>query len=101
MELPDRFIHQATRYVMGRKTGAVHFHCRWLAANWDRIPEAERDIIRRDLDEAFERDDRARRMGSRDILWLGDDCDRQDWERVRSLYAAPGARAGKKEGRRK
>lgn len=101
MELPDRFIHQATRYVMGRKTGAVHFHCRWLLANWGRIPEAERNIIRRDLEEAFGRDDRARQMGTSDWFWLGDDCDRQDWEQVRALYSTPPAPVTKNERRRK
>jgi hypothetical protein len=101
MDLPERLVHQATRYVMGRRTGAVGEHCDWLVANWTRIPESERRTIISDLEAAFERDDRARAMGSKDLLWLGDDCDRQDWERVRDLYAAPAERAGKKGGRRK
>jgi hypothetical protein len=53
------------------------------------------------MEEAFGRDDRARQMGAKDCRWLGDDCDRRHWERVRALYAAPAARAGKKRGRRK
>jgi len=101
MDLPERFTHQATRYMMGRQTGAVGEHCDWLVANWARIPEPERRTIQRDLEEAFGRDDRARQMGAKDCRWLGDDCDRQHWERVRALYAAPAARAGKKGGRRK
>jgi hypothetical protein len=96
MNLPERFIHQTTRYVMGRTTYAVHEHCDWLVAHWDRIPEAERRVIQQDLEEAFGRDDRAREMGSKDCLWLGHDCDRNDWERVRALYAAQSA--GKQKG---
>jgi hypothetical protein len=60
MDLPERFIHQANRYVMGCQTGAVGEHCDWLVANWDRIPESEPRTIQRDLEEAFGSDDRAR-----------------------------------------
>jgi hypothetical protein len=101
MDLPDRFIHQATRYVMGRRSHAVGEHCDWLLANWARLPESERSVIQRDLEEAFGRDDRARQTGSKGLLCLGDDCDRRDWERVRALYATPDARAAKKGGRRR
>jgi len=101
MDLPERFIHQATRYVMGRRTGAVHEHCIWLVENWGRIPINQRNIIQRDLEEAFGRDDRARQMGTPDWFWLGDDCDRRSWEGVRALYAKPVAPATKKRGRRK
>ena len=101
MELPENFIHQATRYVMGRRTLVVHKHCNWLVANWGQIPEAQRRIIQQDMEAAFGRDDRARKMGSKDFLWLGDDCDRQDWERVRALYAEPVTPVVKKRVRRK
>ena len=89
MDLPERFIHQATRYVMGRQTGAVGEHCDWLVANWHRVPESQRRTIQSDLEEAFACDDRAREMGLKDCFRLGDDCDRRDWERVRALYTAP------------
>ncbi len=101
MNLPERFIHQATRYVMGRHTYAVHEHCEWLEANWSRIPEAERRVIQQDLEAAFGRDDRARQMRSKDLRSLGDDCDRQDWQRVRALYVTPDAPVAKTRGRRK
>ena len=101
MDLPERFIHQATRYVMGRRTAAVGTHCDWLVENWARIPEPERRTIQHDLEEAFGRDDRARQMGAKDCRWLGDGCDRQNWERVRALYAAPAVLVEKKGGRRK
>ena len=101
MNLPERFIHQATRYVMGRQTGAVGEHCDWLVTNWHRVPESQRRTIQRDLDEAFACDDRAREIGLKDCFRLGDDCDRRDWERVRALYATPAVRVEKKGGRRK
>ena len=75
MELPDRFIHQTTRYVLGRMTYAVEEHCKWLIVNWKNIPEPEKIIIQSDIEEAFRRG-----------TGLGMDIDRQCWEEVRKLW---------------
>jgi len=89
MELPDRFIHQTTRYILGRATYAVSDHCDWLIANWDTIPENERKLIQKDVEEAFAFEERIKhtpeavtqRLGA-----LGMDMDKQYWERVRTLW---------------
>ena len=75
MRLPDRFIHQANRYVLGRMTYAVSEHCQWLIANWTDIPESEKSIIQLDIEEAFRRG-----------TGLGMEWDRKCWEEVRKLW---------------
>jgi hypothetical protein len=86
MDLPDSMIHQSFRYVLGRMTLAVCVWCNWAVANWDKIPNSEKAIIERELDEVFDMDDNARRTCRSDFLPLGHDCDRQQWERVRAMY---------------
>ena len=86
METPDFMIHQSFRYVLGRMTYAVSNWCDWAVANWDKIPEGERAIIERELEEAFEKDDAQRETETRLWLPLGHDCDREQWERVRAVY---------------
>lgn len=85
MSCPDFMIHQSFRYVLGRMTYAVSQWCDWAVDNWDDIPEGEKNIVIRELEEAFDQDDSARDSG-RPFLPLGHDCDRRQWERVRSLY---------------
>lgn len=85
MELPDDFIHQATRYMLGRMSYAVGTHCDWLITNWQRIPLTERVIIRNDIEEAFARDDISRKGGG-NYHPLGMDMDRAQWERVRNIW---------------
>ena len=41
--------------------------------------------IQRDIEEAFARDDADREAG-REFKAMGHDCDRKQWERVRSLW---------------
>ena len=79
----------ATRYMLGRMTYAVGNFCDALVRHWPTLPEHTRAIIKRDVEEKFERDDRMRDEGKGDIypLPLGHDCDRAQWERVRRLYA--------------
>ena len=89
LKLPDQFIHQATRYCLGRMTTAVEFHCSWLVANWDKIPKDERMAIQHDVEAGFEHDDRWRTMhgGCADrSAPLGHNMDRLQWERVRALW---------------
>lgn len=90
--IPDWMIIGATRYAMGRMTYIVQDTCDWLVLNWERLPNTVTSIISRDLEEAFEQDDRAREKDtellseavcSRPLGW---NCDRAQWERVRALY---------------
>lgn len=76
----------AFRYCLGRQTYIVSVCADWLVANWDRFPQNVRDVIQRDLEEEFERDDAARREGNSLCKPLGWDCDRKEWERVRALW---------------
>lgn len=75
----------ATRYYIGRMTITTASFAETLAVAWPDIPEHTRTIIQRDLEGAFEDDDRARRTGSA-YFALGADCDRLGWERVRQAW---------------
>ncbi len=55
-----------------------------LAQAWPGIPERTRQIIRRDLEWEFQRDDDARKRG--DAYPLGTNCDREAWEQVRIAW---------------
>ena len=75
----------AFRYCLGRMTYIVSECADWIISNWNDWPENTRNIIKRELEEAFKRDDEAREDG-RECKPLGCDCDRQQWERVRSIW---------------
>ena len=75
----------ATRYHLGRATYAVRDFCELLAEEWDKLPKPTQSLIKRDVEEEFERDDIARAEG-RDYKPLGHDCDRQAWEELRGLW---------------
>lgn len=77
----------AVRYCTGRSTYIVGDCADWLIRLWPSLPEGTRTVIRRDIDEAFARDDADRAAGS-EYKALGHDWDRADWERVRALWAA-------------
>jgi len=81
MDLPERMIHQSTRYVLGRKTYAVGEHCKWLIDNWELIPPGEREVIQRDVERNCERHERNPIAG-----WLGHNQDVEQWDRVRALW---------------
>jgi hypothetical protein len=74
------------RYAIGRSTYAVQETVDWVIANWDKFSGDAREVIRRDLEEAFRRDDMIRAGGGEYYRPLGMDCDRGDWERVRALW---------------
>lgn len=83
----------AFRYHLGRRTYAVSEFCDVLTQNWKDVPEATRYVIQRELEAAFEKDDRIRSNQyprTNDdgfvVYALGDACDRAAWELVRSLY---------------
>lgn len=82
----------STRYYLGRMSYAVGDFCSHLIGAWPRLDDNTRDVIRRDVESEFERDDVARhtRMhdpGSRIPFALGMDCDRAEWEKVRKLWS--------------
>jgi hypothetical protein len=78
----------AFRYCLGRRTYVVSDCADWITQNWESFPERCQQVIRRDLDEAFAKDDAERQERPEQSSWwtLGHDCDRQEWERVRALW---------------
>lgn len=85
---PGQFVVVATfRYCLGRQTYIVQECADWLLLHWPEIEQPVRNLIRRELDKAFEQDDRVRAGEMAGYKPLGWDCDRQQWERVRSLWA--------------
>lgn len=85
----DDLIMSSTRYFLGRMTACAGAFAKDLADAWPHIPSDLRTIIRRDIRDKFEDDDRARELGRdgvHDPLPLGMDCDRQMWEVVRSAW---------------
>lgn len=76
----------AVRYCLGRQTYIVGDCADWLIEVWPRLQESVREIILRDIEDGFRRDDEARARGEK-YLPLGADMDRRQWERVRGLWA--------------
>ena len=78
----------AFRYYLGRQTYAVQWFCELLVRHWNDIPERTRELIKRELDKAFERDDKDRISRTRGLVReLGWDCDRAAWCSVKDLYS--------------
>lgn len=75
----------ATRYCLGRKTTIVGECASWLIKTWPLLEQKTQSILQRDIEEAFARDDNDRAAG-REHKALGHDCDRKEWERVRTLW---------------
>ena len=78
----------ATRYYLGRRTGSVTSYCDTLIQMWPQLPYLTQGLIRRDVDEAFAKDDKQRTLApvSSGLYALGDACDREAWSRVRGLW---------------
>ena len=78
----------AFRYCLGRRTYIVGSCVEWIISNWEKFPENVKNLIERELEEAFGEDDKER-LHNADATWLplGHDCDRKDWERVRALWS--------------
>lgn len=78
----------ATRYYLGRMSASVDSFCTLLIQEWDTLPMSVRGLIRRDVEEAFARDDSQRYAATLSGPYpLGHDCDRDSWTRVRHLWA--------------
>jgi hypothetical protein len=82
----------AVRYCLGRMTYITSDCSEWLIEQWPNIKPSAQAVIRRDIDEAFQRDDEARANGD-EYKPLGWDCDRAVWAKVRALWQAPNKRA--------
>lgn len=78
------------RYFMGRTTIATCCFADELARAWPLLDERTQNLIRKELDEAFSKDDemRADPVCSSHYYPLGMDCDRTHWEKVRAAYTA-------------
>lgn len=78
------------RYFMGRMTIATCCFADELARAWPLLDERTQNLIRKELDEAFSKDDemRADPVCSSHYYPLGMDCDRTHWEKVRAAYTA-------------
>ena len=85
----DLMVTAAFRYCLGRMTYIVSDCADWLVWQWPKINERAKNIIKRDLEEAFKDDDESRAAG-KDRHPLGHDCDRREWERVRALWRTEG-----------
>ena len=75
----------AVRYCIGRQSYIVGDCADWLIEAWPNLQESTRKIIQRDIDGAFDSDDK-NRIDGLEYKALGMDCDRAEWERVRSLW---------------
>ncbi|MFN8776147.1 MAG: hypothetical protein ACK5XV_05200 [Flavobacteriales bacterium] len=83
----ELMVMAAFRYCLGSKTYIVGACADWLVDIWPLLSKKTRELIRRDLEEEFDRDDKARARGEY-YKPLGWDCDRKDWEQVRKLWEA-------------
>ena len=75
----------AIRYCLGRRTYIVRDCADWIIQMWPEFTESTQKLVRRDIEETFDRDDRSRKVSS-EYLPLGMDMDRREWERVRNLW---------------
>lgn len=75
----------ATRYCLGRMSYIVSDCADWLIKIWPRLDKSTKTIIKRDIEDEFRRDNKAREDGGT-YRPLGMDCDRKQWERVRALW---------------
>lgn len=75
------------RYYLGRMTISTHSFCELLITNWAEIPKRAQVVIKRDLFEEIQRDDRDRES-DRDHKALGHDCDSRKWREVWKVVSA-------------
>ena len=73
---------------MGRMTIATCCFADDLAKAWPLLDKRTQSLIRKELDEAFKKDDemRAYPACASSYYPLGMDCDRAHWEKVRAAY---------------
>lgn len=77
-------VFHSFRYFLGRRTIGAVFFARGLAKAWPHVAPTDRQMIVRELDDAFRVDEGATGRG-----YLGDPCDRAAWQLVRDAYTKP------------
>jgi len=84
----DDLIFWSFRYFLGRMTIATDCFARDLVKAWDLLSDRIKELIGKELEEAFEDDDKARadKKNKYKIYPLGHDCDRESWQLVREKY---------------
>ena len=81
----DDLVFWSFRYFLGRQTIQACSFADGLARVWPRLDERIKELIKRELEDEFRRDDAARERNS-DYRPLGADCDREAWEKVRAWW---------------
>jgi len=83
------------RYFIGRMTIATCCFADSLAKGWEHLEPRIQELIKRELEREFERDDEARKDRIENpespfkySLPLGHDCDREAWQKVRDAYTS-------------
>lgn len=75
----------AVRYCLGRQSYIVGDCVDWMEQVWPSLYPETQTVIKRDIEEAFRRDDDDR-IDGREHKAMGMDCDRAQWERARRLW---------------
>lgn len=76
----------AFRYYLGRQTYAVSMFTEMLIARWSELTPTVQNLIRRELEEAIQRDQEEERQSLQYVRTLGHACDRQHWYAVADLW---------------
>jgi hypothetical protein len=82
----DGLIFCSFRYYIGRMTISTSSFAEQLAKVYPDLEKNIQDLIKRELEEEFQRDDKARERNS-EYLPLGGDCDRAAWQLVRNNWS--------------
>lgn len=87
-ESPSDLVFWAFRYFLGRRTIHTVVFAQNLAEAWPSLDERVQHLICRELEFAFESDDkiRANKRNVGLVAPLGDDSDREAWAKVRAAY---------------
>jgi hypothetical protein len=75
----------AFRYMLGRQSYAVSDFAERLALSWNSLDKQVQQLIKKELDKAFLKDDETRALKC-DYKTLGGDCDRNSWQKVKDAY---------------
>jgi hypothetical protein len=87
-ESPSDLVFWTFRYFLGRRTIHTVVFAQNLAESWASLDERVQHLICRELEAAFEADERARtnKYNTGSVAPLGDDSDREAWAKVRAAY---------------
>jgi len=83
----DIMVVAAFRYCLGRRTYIVQDCVNWLIDYWPQFNLGVKQIISRDLEDEFAKEEIRLKEGDPfTFSSLGDNCDKVEWEKVRALY---------------